>query len=169
MSLLAMMITSEKATQKAMTNLRRYIAARRSERSVPGRTRRARLAQGACKVSRPWWSSTLKLATVSQRGLGARRTATSIPTPFAKSRIDSVLGMPRLSCREEVGEQTVEEQREGIPASLALESTVSLALWSPYGTEDETLRHADEGGQTSMIIYSTTRSRNASEGVTFVR
>src|SRR5215208_5586255 len=41
MSLLAMMITSEKATQKAMTNLRCYIAARRGERSVPGRTRRA--------------------------------------------------------------------------------------------------------------------------------
>ena len=69
-----MMIISEKATQKAMTNLRRYIEARRGERSVPGRTRRARLAQGACKVSRPWWSSTLRLATVSQRGLGARRT-----------------------------------------------------------------------------------------------
>lgn len=95
-----MMITSEKATQKAMTNLRRYIAARRSERSVPGRTHRARLAQGACKVSRPWWSSTLKLATVSQRGLGARRTATSIPTPFAKSRIDSVWMIIPLCCWE---------------------------------------------------------------------
>jgi hypothetical protein len=41
---------------------------------VPGRTRRARLAQGACTVSRPWWRSTPKLVTVSHSGLGTRRT-----------------------------------------------------------------------------------------------
>src|SRR5215203_5299155 len=46
----------------------------KGERSVPGRTRSARFAQGACTVSPPWWSSTLKLMTVSQRVLGARRT-----------------------------------------------------------------------------------------------
>jgi hypothetical protein len=63
----------------------------------------------------------------------------------------------------------VEEQDEGIPASLTLESKASLALLRPYGTKDETLRQADEGGQASMIIYSTSRSTNASEGVTFVR
>ena len=91
-----MMIISEKATQKAMTNLRRYIAARDPCQEEPA----ARFAQGACKVSRPWWSSTLKLATVSQRGLGAWRTATSIPTPFAKSRIDSVWMIISLCCWE---------------------------------------------------------------------
>ena len=41
---------------------------------MPGRTRSARFAQGVCTVSPPWWSSTPKLMTVSQRGLGARRT-----------------------------------------------------------------------------------------------
>src|SRR5215212_4617942 len=51
-----------------------HIAASSAERSVPGRTRRARAAQGACTVSGPWWSSTAKLATVSHNGLGAMRT-----------------------------------------------------------------------------------------------
>ena len=69
-----MMIISEKATQKAMTNFRRYIEARRGERSVPGRTRRAWVTQGACIVWRSRCSSTPKLVTVSHSGLGARRT-----------------------------------------------------------------------------------------------
>ena len=56
----------------------------------------------------------------------------------------------------------MEEQNEHISASLTLESKVSLALLRPYGTEDETLRQADEGGLPSMIIHSTTRSRNVS-------
>jgi len=56
----------------------------------------------------------------------------------------------------------VEEQIKHISASLTLESKVSWALWGPYDTEDETLRQADEGGQASMIIHSTTRSRNGS-------
>jgi len=56
----------------------------------------------------------------------------------------------------------VEEQNEHISASLTLESKASLALLRPYGTEDETLRQADEGGRASMIIHSTTRSKNAS-------
>ena len=56
----------------------------------------------------------------------------------------------------------MEEQNEHISPQLALESKVSLALLRPYGTEDETLRQADEGGLPSMIIHNTTRSRNAS-------
>ena len=32
------------------------------------------VAQGACIVSPLWWSSTAKLVTVSQSGLGARRS-----------------------------------------------------------------------------------------------
>jgi hypothetical protein len=47
---------------------------KRSERSVPGRTHLVRVTQGACTVWRPWCSSTPKLVTVSQSGLGARRT-----------------------------------------------------------------------------------------------
>jgi hypothetical protein len=49
----------------------------------------------------------------------------------------------------------VEEQSEHISASLTLDWTVSLALLRPYGTEDQTLRQADEGGQASIIIHST--------------
>jgi hypothetical protein len=41
---------------------------------VRAAARRARVAQGACTVSRPWWSKTPKPVTVSQRGLEARRT-----------------------------------------------------------------------------------------------
>jgi hypothetical protein len=46
------------------------MAARRKVRSVPGRTRRVRVAQGAYIVWRPWCTSTAKLVTVSQSGLG---------------------------------------------------------------------------------------------------
>src|SRR5215208_4784268 len=122
----------------------RHIAASSAERSVPGRTRRARAAQGACTVSGPWWSSTAKLATVSHSGLGAMRTlvrssvergiviigratfqlqrsqqvitlswtATGIPTPFDKTRIDSVSGLTPLRFWEEEGEQTMVEHDE---------------------------------------------------------
>jgi hypothetical protein len=70
--------------------------------------------------------------------------------------------MPLLKCREEETEQPVEEQNERIPASLTLKSTVSWALWSSYGTEDETLQQADEGGLALTIFHSITKSRNSS-------
>ena len=41
----------------------------------------------------------------------------------------------------------MEEQIEYISASLTLESKVTSALWSPYRTEDESLRQEDVGGQ----------------------
>ena len=62
--------TSGGGSEKSGQCFSRHIAATRGERSVPGRTRRARVAHGACTVSGPWCSSTAKLATVSQRGLG---------------------------------------------------------------------------------------------------
>src|SRR5215207_4189816 len=65
---------SGEGLRKSGQCLSRHIAASRGERSVPGRTRRVRVDQGACTVSHPWWSSTPKLVTVSQRALGARRT-----------------------------------------------------------------------------------------------
>jgi MFS transporter, DHA2 family, multidrug resistance protein len=50
--------------------LLKHMAATKGERSVPGRICLVRVAQGACTVWRPWCSSTLKLVTVSQSGLG---------------------------------------------------------------------------------------------------
>jgi hypothetical protein len=41
---------------------------------VPGRTRRARVAQDACSVWRSGYISTQRLKPVSQRELGAMRT-----------------------------------------------------------------------------------------------
>jgi hypothetical protein len=67
-------------------------------------------------VSRPWWRSTLrrstlKLVTGSQRGLGARHTATSIP--HLSQKPESILFGG--SCLYVVGskkEQTMFEQDE---------------------------------------------------------
>jgi hypothetical protein len=62
-------------------------------------------------VSRPWWRSTLKPVTGSQRGLGARHTATSIPHLSQKPESIPFAG----SCLYVVGskkEQTMFEQDE---------------------------------------------------------
>ena len=76
----------------------------------------AQVAHGACMVSRPWWRSTLrrstlKLVTGSQRGLGARYPATSIPHLSQKPESIPFGG----SCLYVVGskkEQTMFEQDE---------------------------------------------------------